>query len=140
MAQSGGIKSKRERDPATNQMAMRLNAGDIERILYEREHPQEIATRPTPGAKNGKAVKALQPVQSVQVAPSLPAQQPKPWLTVREAEEYSGLPARFLIELIGNGQLPAYNVGPRRGGRWRIARRDLDALPGIRPPRSSDSI
>ena len=50
------------------------------------------------------------------------------WLTPAEAAGYSGLPESFLIRMIQAKQLPAINVGPRPGGRWRISRRDLDAI------------
>jgi len=55
---------------------------------------------------------------------------PRLWLTIAEAADYSGLPASFLLHMITCKKLLALDVGPRPGGRWRIARRDLEAFAG----------
>ena len=57
---------------------------------------------------------------------------PRPWLTLDEAAEYSGLPASAVARLIHAGKLRALDVGIRPGGRYRIRRADLDALEGDR--------
>lgn len=57
------------------------------------------------------------------------------WLTPAEAAEYSGLPASFLVSMIEAKKLPALDVGVRKGGRWRISRRDVDAITATRQKR-----
>lgn len=47
------------------------------------------------------------------------------WLTLQEAQEYSGLPVAILRVLIETGRLAAIDVGVRRGGRWRVRKIDL---------------
>jgi excisionase family DNA binding protein len=71
--------------------------------------------------------------KAVAVVPPLPrpvAPIGRPWLTLAEAAEYSGLPAAFLRDLIAGGQLRALNVGVREGGRYRVRRSDLDEIQG----------
>jgi hypothetical protein len=55
-----------------------------------------------------------------------PAEKPKlkRWLTVREAAEYSGLPARWLAEAARAGKMRAQNVGVKRE-RWMFPREGL---------------
>lgn len=60
---------------------------------------------------------------------------PKPWLTLDQAAEYSGLPASFLARQIESGRLPALDIlaGTKAAGRcWRVKPSDLDELPGVR--------
>jgi hypothetical protein len=156
-----GVQSKRQYDPTLKQDVTLLHAGDIERVLYARSLGQKLHEQ---GAREKETAVAPVPkpvAQSAAVgAPHKPpAGQPphtapyelmrialvepaplKPWLTLDEAVEYSGLPRAFLLELLKDAEhdsavgfvttkLPALDVGKgRRGGRWRIARRDLDAL------------
>lgn len=40
-ASKGKIRSEKQRDTKTRQMAVMLNAADVERYAYEREHPEE---------------------------------------------------------------------------------------------------
>jgi excisionase family DNA binding protein len=70
---------------------------------------------------------ALPPVQAPLQLPAAPAPD-RPWLTVDEAADYSGLPASFLLSLIDGKRLGALDVGVRAGGRYRVARRDVDAI------------
>lgn len=51
MAAAGKIQRKPERDPATNQVVTKLHAGDVERIAYARQHPEEAA-KATPPAES----------------------------------------------------------------------------------------
>lgn len=50
------------------------------------------------------------------------------YLTIPEADFYVGLSGDTLFELIESGRLPAIDVGPRPGGKYRILRSDLDAF------------
>lgn len=56
--------------------------------------------------------------------PFVPAA-PKPWLTLAEAVEYSGLPANYLVQQARADTIRAVNVG--RGARefWRFNREGL---------------
>jgi hypothetical protein len=123
------LKSRKLENPKTKQVVTLIHAGDVESFLYRRKHPEEfteVAEKPEKPEKDLQLIRgaALQPVA---IAPQAPAA-PRPWLTLDEAENYSGLPAGFLLEHIAAGKLPALNVGRRKGGQWRVARRDLDQL------------
>jgi excisionase family DNA binding protein len=50
------------------------------------------------------------------------------YLTIPEADYYVGLSGDTLFELIESGKLPAIDVGPRPGGKYRILRADLERL------------
>lgn len=78
-------------------------------------------------------VRALLPAPAAAQAHSGPL---KPWVTVEQAAEYSGLPAAYLRRLIDAGELPARNVleGTQASGvGWRIKLTELDRLPGVVP-------
>jgi hypothetical protein len=119
MAQAGTIQSKRERDPESNQVVVLLHAGDIERALYEREHPsKEVVKAPAP--------KAVQVVQLP--APPTP-QALRPWLTLDEAASFSGLTKRWLLTIAESetGAISVRDMGKHApGGRWRFHRGDLE--------------
>jgi excisionase family DNA binding protein len=78
-------------------------------------------------------VAALPPPQPVS-APRVPE---TPWLTLDEAAVYSGLPVSYLQKQIDDGCLAAIDVGVRPGGRYRVARRDLDTITATRHARHS---
>ena len=59
---------------------------------------------------------------------------PAAWLTLAEAETFIGLPEAFLAAQIRAGKLAALDVGVRPGGRWRVSKRDLEAIAGERHP------
>lgn len=50
--------------------------------------------------------------------------EPRAWLTLTEASEYSGLPVPFLSALLREGHIHAIGRGP---ATWRIQRASLDA-------------
>lgn len=55
-----------------------------------------------------------------------PVVEPRPWLTLDEAADYSGLPASWLLKSAQAGYVGAIDLGGRpRGGRWRFRRGDL---------------
>jgi hypothetical protein len=55
-----------------------------------------------------------------------PAREEKPWLTLEEAAEWSGLPAGWLLRHAREGYVGAIDLGGRpKGGRWRFRRADL---------------
>jgi excisionase family DNA binding protein len=48
-----------------------------------------------------------------------------------EAAAYTGLPQSTLRKLVARRKLPALDIGPRLGGRWRMKRSDLDGISAI---------
>jgi hypothetical protein len=141
MASKGEIQSKRERDPESNQLVVKLHAGDIERVRYKRDHPPEKAAQPVKmqavqtsrGNDQAAATHALAAIAE-RIAGSNGAVPQPLWLTLEQAEAFAGLPADYLETTIATGELPARDVGIRKGvhGRWRIRRADLEALKGLR--------
>jgi hypothetical protein len=151
LAKTGRIQSQLVRDPETNQMTTRIHAGSVERFIDERRTPNGQSTdiaRKTNGRLvednrkiNGRLVvrevrevrepRASQSLNSqLSVRSALPATLARLWLTLGEAEDYSGLPASILYRMIHAGALPTIDVGIRRGGRWRVRRVDLDGIEG----------
>lgn len=59
------------------------------------------------------------------VLKAYPAAQPKPWLTLAEAVEYSGLPASWLLAQARERKLRAVNVGTGKRDFWRFNREAL---------------
>ena len=111
LAATGRIRKKTIREPENgNREATLFDAADIAALARGETPRVELAVRPLAALP--------QPAASVVHR----------WLTVAEAAEYSGLPPNFLIKLICTGKLPAFDVGPRPGGRWRVAARDLNSL------------
>lgn len=147
LAKAGKIVSDRFHDPKTGQMIVKINAGSLERYLDERgvrqsapdltaQTSQKTADPSTWTAADGitKRVSEL-----VQLTKLLREREPVPndeppsgrlWLTLGEAEDYTGLPATILLRMIQAGVLPTIDVGIRRGGRWRVRRVDLDRIEG----------
>jgi hypothetical protein len=50
---------------------------------------------------------------------------PKPWLTLVEAVEFSGLPQAYLLTQARAGSIRAVNVGTAKQQRWRFHRSSL---------------
>src|SRR5215471_901231 len=120
IASRGGIRKKIIRD---------ANNGNRALTLF---HAQDIAAL----AENPKAPLQIsgplrEPPAAMQHSENAEQKTTRPWLTLAEAADYSGLPAGFLAELVTNGKLPALDVGVRAGGRWRVAKRDLDSIAGV---------
>lgn len=121
LAAEGRLRKKILRDPRNgNREYSVFHSGDI------------AALRQVARGESMPAPTALQ----VSVPPPPPAAPPaalphreelRPWLTLAQAADYSGLPESFLRRLVKSGKLPALEVGDSHG-HWRIARRDLDAL------------
>lgn len=128
LAQEGKIQSRKEKDHATGQMVVKLHAGDIERLCYERDHPETTAVAALPKVAVGKAKQApASPAEPATTASK------RPWLTLDEAAEYSGLRKSWLLDFAMQN-LPATlegigisvrDNGPGPGGRWRFHRGSL---------------
>lgn len=113
------------RNPESNQKVTLFHSGDVERIAFERENPAQASKVP---AKLDKPIVAS-PHYAEKFYGVSPVS-PKPWITISEAADYTGLPASILAKLVESGALPAIDCGPRVGGKWRIKRTDLDKLEG----------
>lgn len=124
LSQSGQIRRHYHNDPQTRRRAAFFARPDVERLAAERIQaaPQSAASLAIGG---GTLRPRSQPIALP--APEAPA---RPWLTVDEAAEYTGLPASFLAAMIAGGKLAALDVGVRAGGRWRVNRRDLEGIGG----------
>lgn len=121
LAARGEIRKKIVQDPDNGDRRLALfHAGDIARLGRKSRKRHSAAAAPVPAA-----VPALVPIAAPMPQP---VPQPRLWLTVTEAAEYSGLPPGFLRKRIAARHLPALDVGHRKGGRWRISRRDLEDM------------
>ena len=128
------IQTLSSRNPASNQPVKLFHEGDVERILFERQNPTQAAKVAAKPANLPVPVYPY-PATAADVLAALKPAEPvkeKPWITVAEAAEYSGLPASTIEKLIARSVLPAMNCGPRPGGTFRVKRTDLDKLEGTR--------
>jgi hypothetical protein len=130
-----------------------LNREDIERLNREIKSPGTRVGSPAspisndisghtadPGSPGSTALARIEPAASSSmamvafaealkgmmqgVAPAAPVAAPKPFMSLAEAVDYSGLPKRLITCLIRAGALPAF----RHAGTWFLKRTDLDAL------------
>ncbi len=74
--------------------------------------------------KSQRIVHALLPPEPQRIPNGLTIPQPKPFLELQAAADYSGLPRNLLRQLIKTGKLP----GIRWWHLWYVARRDLEDL------------
>jgi len=123
LASRGVIRKKLITDPKNGNRALAVfAASDIERLKHRERSSTELQisgpVRPIAALPHSDSASVISPT--------------RPWLTVAEAGEYSGLPSSFITRLVEAGKLPGLDVGVRPGGRWRVAKRDLDALKGER--------
>jgi hypothetical protein len=136
MAAEGKIQRKQERDPGTNQLVMLLHAGDIERLAYEREHPAQpvqgetstalqtlpAALQTLPAKLSNRSAKGVEQ-GLLSLLTSHAAQPERPWLTLPEAAEQSGLTERWLVQAAEKNTRGIRDMGRgSRGGRWRFHR------------------
>jgi len=134
----GAIKTQPATNPVSKQRVTLFHAGDVERLAFERDHPGEVSK--VPAKLEHPPLPLRSEVLSWIRENAIPGgttdarfneqTTPKPWLTLAEAAEYSGLPVSTIRNLIDAGSLKHLDVGPRPGGRWRVKRSDLDALEG----------
>jgi len=123
LSNTGAIRRRQVTDPVTKRRQTVLLARDVQRAVIDGQK-RLVAYR---GSATGAGEGAAPPPPRPQLqAPAAPAD--RPWLTVDEAAHYSGLPASFLMSLIEERRLGALDVGVRAGGRYRVARRDVDSI------------
>jgi excisionase family DNA binding protein len=118
-----------------------FDRADAERLKRDLDEPMVRAVTVKETAQNftGAAVtKIASPVAAASAAGADRLQQllaavlegrlverPKPWLTLDEAAEYSGLPRAWLLVQARSGALRAVNVGQGSRERWRFNREAL---------------
>ena len=148
MAGDSTLQSMKSRNPSTNQVVTLINAVDVERVGFEREHPDEVtralATKPT---KPDKPPQAALPAPETEAPSSssrrefLESIEAQPWLTLDEAAAFSGLTKRWLLALAkAKWPIPITETGTSTvagiairdmgkhapGGRWRFHRESLE--------------
>ena len=131
LSQSGKIKRHYHNDPQTDRRAAVFARPDVERLAAER-----IQAAPQSATSLAIPCGTLRPSSQAIALPAHEAHE-RPWLTLDEAYDYTGLPASFLASMITAGKLAALDVGVRlhTRGRWRVHRRDLDGIKGVRSGR-----
>jgi hypothetical protein len=122
LASEGKIRTSETYNPETKRRQTVLSAEDVKRLAGERTSSALVLAAAPP-----------QPAASPQLQPEEPSPNPHPlWLTIDQAEVFSGLPAEHIEQSIASGELAARDVGIRRGVRcrWRVKRSDLEAMQG----------
>jgi len=124
LANEGQIKRHETYNPQTKRRQTVLLAADVQKLVEQRITDVLPAVAPSPQLA---APSAPRPPQLAALSPHAAF-----WLTLEQAEDYTGLPAKHLVECIKAGELAVRDVGIRRGahGCWRIKRSDLDAMSG----------
>lgn len=117
LAKRGQLATREAVDPLSKRRQLVYLEADVRRLAAARASGA-VARIPAPI-----------PVPAPEPLPERPL---RPWLTLAEAADYSGLPESALRSLIERGRLAALDVGRRKGGRWRIHRLDLREMRGER--------
>ena len=108
LSTTGAIRRRQVMDPATKRRQTVLSARDVEQVATDAQK-RPVAYR---GGAAGEVANTSWYLFDETLPPVQPQLQPapapdRPWLTVEEAEQYSGLPATFLMRMIADGRLPA---------------------------------
>jgi excisionase family DNA binding protein len=125
---AGKLKRYKGEDPATRRESVMFDAGEVAR-LKDAWTPKAVVPAALPRPARSTALVSY-PNDKGRALDSSGQNGPRPWLDLAQASEYSGLPEKAIRDLIRRGKLRALDVGVRPGGRYRIARRDLDAIEG----------
>jgi excisionase family DNA binding protein len=132
LAQQGRLQSTRAKHPASGQRVVWIHAGSVERYLEERNAPPPPKGEHERGSqslvKRAPELRALLRALDALLVTTPPA---RPWLTLQEAADYSGIPTDLLVRLIRSGELPALRTH-HRGDRYRIRRQALDQFGALR--------
>lgn len=97
-----------------------------------RVNPSQPVSTAVAGRKTGGEEIAAGILQRL-AANFVPAAPERPWLTLAEAAEYSGLPAAWLRRQARAGAACAMNVGSPAAPRWRFSRELLRIPAAVRP-------
>jgi len=127
------VRHTRVPNPKSGKPVLAFEAADVARFQAERRKPSELGM--IRAAPRDVAI-VQQPIAARTTEPT-PVLHPFAWYTVEEAALYTRLPASFLLQLIQASKLPAFDVGVRPGGRWRVRKQDLDALAPVPQTRES---
>ena len=121
MAKEGTIKSKLERNPKTGH----------KNVLFDAEDARRLRDQPDPPLMRKPAVVQVDAPASFAPIREAPAS-PRPWLTLDEAAEFSGLTKRWLLaEAEREPKAYGIDIAVRDmgkhspGGRWRFHRESL---------------
>jgi hypothetical protein len=77
-----------------------------------------------------KLIRELTPAPAPEFPPMPESVKPRPWVNLETAAEITGLSARLLVGLIQAGKLAALDEHTPGHSRWRVHRRDLEAIAG----------
>ncbi len=123
---TGELKAVLVRDEKSGQMVKMIDEQSLIRYKLTRDHPRED------GDPDAGTLTRQQPLVAAVLAAmgdrQRPPEMPRQWLTLEEAEAYTGLPAAEIMDDYRNGRLKGRGHG-RRGG-VRFKRSDLDAIEG----------
>jgi hypothetical protein len=124
MAGDGTLESRKERNPASNQVVTLINAVAVDRLGFKREHPEltEVVTKPD-NANNPGVTKL--PAENLNNPKNGAAHQtaPRPWMTIEEATVALQASRALLLRMAESNQYPRTfrDMGKgARGGRWRV--------------------
>lgn len=134
LAKEGKLASELVRDPNNGQMVTRINAGSVERYIYDRDTPAPIPD-PTPRPRDEVSVPRTSPQalqkrekQLVNLLELVRAGSAgRLFLTIDAAAEYSGLGVVYLKRQIGEGKLQLLKGAGIRGADV-VRRSDLERL------------
>jgi excisionase family DNA binding protein len=125
LSAEGKPKRYREVDPETKREAVMFRFEEIKQMR------EESTAAPVPNAL-ARVARRFAIEAPAEASAAAPSNGDRPWVTLDDAADYTGLPASVLQRLIEAGRLPAIDVGVRPGGHWRVKRSDLDAIQGDR--------
>jgi len=136
LASNGRIRKRHFKDPKSKRIIAVFHTADLDKLKSGSVGDTKYRSVPDTRVMRFPSSEASPHIASSEALPhsdSASVISPtRPWMTLAEAGEYSGLPSSFITRLIEAGKLPGLDVGVRPGGRWRVAKRDLDALKGER--------
>jgi len=146
LAQRGVIEKEYTYDPKARRRVAVFSRSSLDNVKDNRHNYLQTAGLPEKPAKRGGSyandsqvsqsntlIQLLEQAARKDAATGNFAPAPA-WLTLTDAETFIGLPEAFLAAQIRAGKLPALDVGVRPGGRWRVSKRDLEAIAGERHP------
>ena len=129
-AQKGEIRKRKLPKQAWEKIGRVLYAdADLQAILSGDASEQAAALRTPPPARVPQAPPVLAlPAALIDALRERREPAPRPWLTLKEAEAWSGLPAAFLLAQARRGAPYAVNVGQGSREFWRFNRDGLNAI------------
>ena len=130
-ASAGKIQTEKGVNEETQRPTLKMHAGDVERLVEERSQQKAGTQMRALATVDYSKRPAAEQVRALLAGNGAAAAGLKPWLTLDQAAEYSGLSRVLLYELIRDGVLPA-RCDHVASDRWRICRQDLDDLRGER--------